>query len=167
MRNRILGRQIRNVDLAKQVLTEYKKELIDAPASKGHHLNVRGGLLRHLHNVYKVAKHYFPKDKQLQFIALIHDIGKAMVYKWVEVEGNNHEMEIKYTSPTVDHNYWTVKMLEEIGIKLTAEELNAIQFHHGGWSKYRGTMTLLAVKIHFCDNYAATCERDKNGEVMF
>jgi hypothetical protein len=60
--------------------------------------------------------------------------------------------------PHVDHIIHTIEMLHEMGIILTDEELNALQFHHGPWSKAEGKRTVLAVKLHFCDSMAVAIE---------
>ena len=132
---------------ARKILEYFNREIKNAPCSEKHHLNVRGGLLKHLENVFLVADKYF-SDNQLIFLALIHDIGKARVYT---MDKNGV---ITYKSPNIDHIIHTITMLNEYGIKLTDEELNAIQFHHGGWSNFKGDMTELAIKLHFCDMIA-------------
>lgn len=129
-------------------------EIQTAPCSRGHHLNCKGGLMIHTINVSDNAKKYFPDDDTLFFLATIHDIGKARVYKFVNGI-------IEFIKPEADHILHTITMLAEIGITLTSEELNALQFHHGGWSNFKGEMTPLAVKLHFCD-LLATVEETKN-----
>lgn len=87
---------------------------------------------------------YFPQDEQLHFLALVHDLGKARVHDW---DGDD----IVYRKPEIDHIIHTIQMMNELGFRLTDEQLNALQFHHGGWSAFKGTMAELAVKLHFCD----------------
>jgi hypothetical protein len=137
--------------LANRILKYFDDELKDKPCSEKHHLNVKGGLNKHLVNVYRIAEKYFPEDEQLHFLALIHDIGKARVYLF-----DNDK--IIYKEPNIDHIINTIQMLSEYYIRLTDEELNALQFHHGGWSGFKGEMTELAIKLHFCDMMATINE---------
>jgi hypothetical protein len=145
--------QTRNAHKAREILNYYSTELQFAPCSRGHHLAEKGGLLKHLEGVFNVAYKYFPDDYQLQFLALIHDIGKARTYQ-------TEDEKIGYAIPNTDHVLNTIVMLERFGIRLTPEELNAIQFHHGGWSKYEGQLTQLAVKLHFCDMLSTVIESE-------
>ena len=149
---------------AREILHFFANELKDATCSRSHHLSEKGGLLTHLENTFNVAKRYFPEDNVLQFLALIHDIGKARTYTdYADAEGK-----FDFKRPHTDHTVNTFIMLGEYGISLSPEEVNAIQFHHGGWSRYDGDMTELAVKLHFCDSLATASEYingDKSSEV--
>ncbi|MCK5333040.1 MAG: HD domain-containing protein [Candidatus Aenigmarchaeota archaeon] len=138
------------------VLRCFEDELKDAPCSKGHHLNIKGGLLIHLKHVSDIAREVFPKEKRLHFLADVHDIGKARVYGFDE-KGN-----IIYKKPDLDHIIHTFNMLQEVEEDLTEEEQNAILMHHGGWSVFKGEMTELGVKLHFCDLLATV--RENGGE---
>jgi hypothetical protein len=138
-------------NFGREILRRYEKELMDAPASRSHHNNFRGGLLRHLENTLHFAKKYFPDEEELYFLALVHDIGKAREY----VVKNE---EIFFTYPPIDHIIHTLKMLWEEGIVLDDYELNAIQMHHGGWSPFKTDLCSLAVKLHFCDMMAVDLE---------
>ena len=148
--NRIMRR---NLEEAEKIIHYYWQEIKDTPCSYGHHFNRRGGLEEHQQNVVSIAIKYFPKDNRLQFLARVHDIGKSQVY---DIDENE---KISYKSPSVDHFIATVSMLESVDVGLDDEELNAIQFHHGGWSPFKGQMTELAVKLHFCDLLATVREK--------
>jgi 23S rRNA maturation-related 3'-5' exoribonuclease YhaM len=144
--------------LGKEILEYFSSEIEITPASSSHHLNFKGGLLRHLNNVNDIVNEYFRNDKDydsLSFLALIHDIGKARVYEVTTFS-------VRYKQPSIDHLIHTIEMLHEYGVTLYPDELNALQFHHGGWSKFDGKMTELAVKLHFCDHLATV--RESNGE---
>ena len=134
------------------IYQKFGAEIKVAPCSERHHLNIRGGLSLHLQNVKDIAQRFFPKDKRLAFLAAIHDIGKSQVYD-IDKEGY-----ISYREPQVDHIIHTVSMLAELGIILNPEELNALQFHHGGWSSFKGEHSELAIKLHFCDMMATANE---------
>ena len=142
----------RNELNARKILQVYQAEIAGAACSKSHHLNVKGGLLIHLKDVLAVAKEYFPYDQDLHFLALLHDIGKARTYKTTETGF------ITYATPDVDHTINTIVMLERAGVVLSPEELNSLQFHHGGYSKFDGQPGELAMKLHFCDNLATVRE---------
>jgi hypothetical protein len=138
---------------AKLILEHYKYELKDVPCSEKHHLNIKGGLILHLYNVLTYAKKYFPDDNELHFMALVHDIGKARVYHI------NDDNIIRRSEPEVDHILHTISMLARVDIHLTDTQLNALQFHHGGWSGFKGNLTEMAVKLHFCDMMATIHEK--------
>ena len=143
----------RNLEEAEKIIKHYKQEIEDTPCSYGHHLNEEGGLEIHQKNVALIATQYFPKDKRLQFLARVHDIGKSQVYN---IDLNTGK--VYYKTPSVDHFIATISMLESVDVGLDMEELNALQFHHGGWSPFKGQMTELAVKLHFCDLLATVRE---------
>ena len=142
----------KNASSAKLILEHFKKEISGKPASINNHNNFKNGLIQHLENTFHIANKYFPNDELLHFMALIHDLGKARRYYW---DGD----EPKHTIPNVDHHFNTIVMLYEYGMKLTQEELNAIQFHHGGWSPFKGEMSELGIKLHFCDMMAVNIEK--------
>jgi hypothetical protein len=137
------------------VLQYFLEELHDAPASEKHHLNTKGGLLKHLDNTLKVAKEFFPNDKELQFLAATHDIGKARTYGW---EGDK----VIFKEPNTDHILNTIIMLCEYNVQLLPDQINALQFHHGGWSGFKGMPNELGAKLHFCDLVATI--REEKGE---
>jgi hypothetical protein len=138
-----------------KILVYFQDEILGAPCSKGHHYAFKGGLPMHLDHVLDNAKMYFPKDLRLQFLAGIHDIGKARVYRFVERNGKET---IEYRKPEVDHIIHTIAMLAEVGVILGTCELHALQFHHGGWSQFKGDLNPIAVKLHFCDLLATSIE---------
>lgn len=147
----------RNEELGIQIIEHFMDELADAPAARKHHNSFKGGLLDHLNNTLHFAKKHFPDDNRLHFMAIIHDVGKAREYGWEETEEG--EFRIYRTWPNIDHILHTICMLHEYGIRLTHEELNALQMHHGGWSPFkRADLCELAVKLHFCDMMAVDLE---------
>lgn len=142
--------------LALEIIKHYKHELEDKPASRFSHNNFRGGLLEHLFNTLNVAKEFFPFDSKLHFLALLHDLGKCRCYKWIN---NKEGKEIAiHETPSVDHILHTIVMIIDYGIELDDYDLNALQFHHGGWSGFKGFMDELAIKLHFCDMMAVKIE---------
>ena len=132
---------------AEKIHEMFYEEIHKAPCSTSHHLNMEGGLIIHLNNVRDIAIELDPTNEKLIALAWIHDIGKVRTYSFKE-DGS-----ITYTVPNVDHHLNTITMLGEVGIILTQEELNAIQFHHGGYSPFanKGQACELAIKLHYCD----------------
>jgi len=162
------------IKTANLILELYESELKDAPCSKVHHLNVRGGLMRHLLHVGIEAIELDPMNETLTALAFIHDIGKARTYKISKhVVAGVIEDKIEYVEPAVDHLINTIAMIEEVHEytehHLTQEELHALQYHHGGFSPFaiankspHGTvLTELAIKLHYCDILASL--RETNG----
>jgi len=145
---------------ANKILRFYETEIKDAPCSKDHHLNVRGGLLIHLKNTEDAAREIDPLNEQLHSLAKIHDIGKARTYII------NNKNWVNYSKPAVDHLINTIAMITESGYHLTQEELHALQFHHGGWSPFakNANLTELAIKLHTADMLAMSRE-DNNSHV--
>lgn len=148
---------------AEKILKFYENELKDAPCSVNHHLNIKGGLMKHMKNAYGIAKFELKGSETLCALALIHDIGKARTYKISEKDGVE---EIKYSYPAVDHLINTIAMIAEAGYHLSQEELHALEFHHGGFSPFAqkgANMTPLAVNLHYCDLLATS--REDQGKV--
>jgi len=144
---------------AEIILEKYKDEIADAPCSKGHHLNIVGGLAIHQKNAGHFARELYPMDDNLAALADIHDIGKARTYKINYMDGQDGEYSVEYTKPAVDHLVNTIAMIAEAGFKLEPSELHALQMHHGGWSPFsHSEMTELAVKLHHCDMLAMVKE---------
>lgn len=130
---------------AEKIIHSHIAELKDTPCSLSHHLNKKGGLIVHLNNVMSIAKEYFPNDETLIALALVHDIGKARVYKF--------DADIIRFVSRVDHVIHTMDMIKESNYDLTPEECIALKMHHGGWSSFKGIdMNELACKLHFVDH---------------
>jgi len=141
------------------------------PASLGRHCNWVGGLAEHTLNVLKVMRMLyndcryvvgFGKDEAL-FMTVIHDLGKIKVYGYVQREGD--VVPVKGVVDEMgDHNWYTLQILSELGIVLTDRQLNALIYHHGGWSgqsvanlvfKRSIEMNRLAVLLHCADLIAS------------
>jgi hypothetical protein len=162
----MLNKSKHDEKLGMEILKRYEKEIMDAPASRSHHNNFKGGLLQHLENTLFFTKKYFPEESELHFLALVHDIGKCREYVikvGISIVPDKYDYTIGYAYPPVDHIIHTLKMLWEEGIVLDDYELNAIQMHHGGWSPFKTDLCSLAVKLHFCDMMAVDLE-NREGE---
>lgn len=141
---------------AQKVYEKFYKEIHEAPCSEKHHLNKKGGLLEHLTHTYRIAQELEPYNETLIALAWVHDVGKCRTYTFKE-DGTP-----TYATPSVNHHLNTIAMIYEAGVTLTQEELNALQYHHGGWSPfaYKGQATELGVKLHYCD-WLATVREEK------
>ncbi len=138
---------------AERIINDHMRELYNKPGSSKYHSNKKGGLIKHLNNVFNVAKNQFPTDETLQALALLHDIGKGRVYD-IDNEG------IRFISD-VDHIVHTLNMIEESGYELPSNEKDAIIKHHGGWTKPNNIfMDELAIRLHYCDHIATVREKD-------
>lgn len=142
----------------------------DAPASKGHHLAERGGLLKHsvymtrrliaLTNSYSV---FWPRKESPYLVGMLHDLVKCRCYR--AVEGMYATWE--YVQPEYHgHGACSVAIAAELGIQLMREEIAAIMFHMGPWGvgkeyseeEFRAAMRAFApyiIATHTADWYAA------------
>ncbi len=142
----------------------------DAPASKGHHLAERGGLLKHsvymtrrliaLTNSYSV---FWPRKESPYLVGMLHDLVKCRCYRAVEGAGPAWE----YVQPEYQgHGACSVAIASELGIQLMREEIAAIMFHMGPWGvdkeysegEFRAAMRVFSpfiIATHTADWYAA------------
>ena len=124
-----------------------------APSSASYHSNYQGGLLDHSLLVYSTAMRYrsillemqpdleerIPEESVI-ISALLHDVCKTCFYKqtqkWRKDANGAWESYIGYeiedTFP-IGHGEKSVIMLQNFGLKLTADEMLAIRFHMGSW----------------------------------
>lgn len=126
----------------------------EAPASAGHHLNVKGGLVMHSLNTCKVALKVWEGMKELEptleketpresviIASLLHDVCKSDIYKpttkrkknamgvWEDVPGYN----VNYKNFPMGHGEKSVILLLCSGLELTDAEMLAIRWHMGAW----------------------------------
>ena len=142
----------------------------DAPASKGHHLAERGGLMKHsvyvtrrlvaLTNSFNVL---WPRRESPYLVGMLHDLVKCRCYRAVEGAGPAWE----YVQPEYQgHGACSVAIASELGIQLMREEIAAIMFHMGPWGvdkeysegELRAAMRVFApfiIATHMADWYAA------------
>ena len=137
-----------------------------APSSASYHSNYPGGLLDHSLIVYSTAMRYrssvlemMPEleaklpEESVIVATLLHDLCKTCFYKsttkWKK-DANNQWMqypgyEIEDTFP-IGHGEKSVIMLQNFGLKLTADEMLAIRYHMGSWD---GAMLTNDVKFSY------------------
>ena len=151
----------------------------DAPASKGHHLAERGGLLKHsmnvttrlcmLTNVYGLK---WPRKASPYIVGMLHDLVKCRCYRSVNLLGTKFE----YVQPEYHgHGACSVSIAAELGVRLMREEIAAIMFHMGPWGvgkeyseeEFRAAMKAFApyiIATHTADWYAAEVDEMEAGK---
>lgn len=126
----------------------------EAPASAGHHLNVKGGLVLHSLNTCKAGlaiwegmlKHEPYLDREVPresviIATLLHDVCKADIYKesvkrrkttlgtWEEIQA----YKVSYKNFPMGHGEKSVILLLCSGLELTDAEMLAIRWHMGAF----------------------------------
>lgn len=136
----------------------------DAPASKGHHLAVAGGLAEHsVHVTNILLKTRAVPDVSAYRIGMYHDLVKCLCYK--AVGGGKYE----YTQPPYPgHGVASAMIAADIGIRLEPPERAAIVWHMGAFGlddrqmeEYRAALHRWPVPIvftHAADHLASIFE---------
>ncbi|MBO4822306.1 MAG: HD family phosphohydrolase [Prevotella sp.] len=126
----------------------------EAPASAGHHLNKKGGLVLHSLNTCKAALAIFDAMKVLEpslasevrrdsiiLASLLHDVCKSDIYKptvkrrktsigtWEDCEG----YKVTYKKFPMGHGEKSLVLLLCSGLILSDDEMLAIRWHMGAW----------------------------------
>ncbi len=101
----------------------------DAPASKGHHLAVKGGLAEHsVHVTDNLLTTRAVPDVSAYRIGMFHDLVKCLCY---EAVGNGR---YEYTQPPYPgHGIASAMIAADIGIQLAPFERAAIVWHMGAF----------------------------------
>lgn len=144
-----------NRDGMEEVIADLEDNgFFDAPASAGHHLNVKGGLVLHSLNTCKAALAVWESMKQIEptlerevpresviIASLLHDVCKQNIYKpalkrkknnlgvWEDVPGYS----ITYKDFPMGHGEKSLVLLLCSGLELTDAEMLAIRWHMGAW----------------------------------
>lgn len=133
----------------------HNTDFYEAPSSATYHSNYEGGLLDHSILVYILAMRYKDElinlkpeladklpEESIKISALLHDLCKTNFYKKTikyKKDASTNNQWIAYNAYIIDdtfpigHGEKTVIMLQNIGIKLTIEEMLAIRYHMGAW----------------------------------
>ena len=102
----------------------------EAPSSIYRHHNHKGGLAEHCLGVYKVAsqlnKDGLPHDS-IVIAGILHDVCKASKL-YYDANGIIHRRHTHIKG----HGRRSIKLLEQCGLSLTADERLAIRWHMGG-----------------------------------
>ena len=144
------------------------------PASKGHHLATKGGLMRHSVNVTRrlvaltdALGVYWPRPESPYLVGMLHDLVKCRCYRAVTGAAQDEAPSWEYMQPEYPgHGACSVAIAAELGIPLMREEIAAITFHMGPWGvgkeyseqEMRAAMKAFAPQIiatHTADWYAA------------
>lgn len=126
-----------------------KTDFFIAPASTQFHGNYEGGLMEHSMNVYKCMKNItrlpiVPKEydeSTLVIVCLLHDICKCNNYEkyWRNVKNEDtgkwekKECYRTNTKTPLGHGSKSVILLQQLGLKLTMDEIMAINWHMGAF----------------------------------
>ena len=136
----------------------------DAPASKGHHLAVKGGLAEHsVHVTDNLLKTRAVPDVSAYRIGMYHDLVKCLCY---EAVGNGR---YEYTQPPYPgHGIASAMIAADIGIQLAPFERAAIVWHMGAFGlndrqmeEYKAALSKWPVPIiftHASDHLASVME---------
>ena len=109
----------------------------DAPASKGHHLAVRGGLVQHSLNVTRrlidisdALEITWSRDESPYLVGMLHDLVKCQCYRL-----NDDGKKYSYAQPKwPGHGSASVMIATvELGIQLNPDEAAAITYHMGAF----------------------------------
>lgn len=123
-------------------LRNYEIVLLDqlgyssAPASKGHHLAVPGGLMVHSMNVADNLVRLMRggvsglTERSAYRIAMLHDLVKCYCYK-ARSEGASAYDYVQ--PPYPGHGVASVMICNDLGLRLTPEEASAITWHMGAF----------------------------------
>lgn len=111
-----------------------KNNFFQIPSSRHRHHNWRGGLAQHCLGVYdrlNVTGEQLPADSKI-ITSLLHDICKARKLYY----DKNGELKERHSDQLriPGHGYRSVKLLENLGLKLNPEEKRAIRWHMGGYN---------------------------------
>ena len=126
----------------------------ESPASAGHHLNKKGGLVLHSLNTCKAALAIYDAMKVLEptlakevrrdsiiIASLLHDVCKSDIYKptvkrrktpigtWEDCEG----YKVTYKKFPMGHGEKSLVLLLCSGLILSDDEMLAIRWHMGAW----------------------------------
>ena len=163
----------------------YSRALVDIgyftqPASKGHHLATKGGLMRHSVNVTRrlvaltdALGVYWPRKESPYLVGLLHDLVKCKCYRPKPYTAQDETPMWEYVQPEYPgHGACSVAIATELGIQLMREEIAAITFHMGPWGvgkeyseqELRAAMKVFAPQIiatHTADWHAAAVDESE------
>ena len=111
----------------------------DAPASKGHHLARRGGLVNHSINVTRrlvelteTLGFKWSRKESPYTVGMLHDLVKCRCYRAVKGATQDAEPKWEYVQPLYPgHGACSVMIATEGGIVLCPDEIAAITYHMG------------------------------------
>ena len=116
-----------------------------APASKGHHLSVPGGLVAHSVNVTKRLKEItekfgieWPREESVYLVGMLHDLVKTETYRIVantEREGQGDYPEYQFVQPAYGGHgsASAILIMANLGVRLYPAEAAAVVWHMGAF----------------------------------
>lgn len=127
-------------DTIKQLERDF--HYFDAPASKGHHLSVRGGLARHSVNVTERLVDLtqslgvgWPRAESPYLVGMLHDLVKCRCYRAVTGTEQDKTPKWEYVQPLYGgHGAASVMLaMSDLGVFLYPPEAAAIRWHMGAF----------------------------------
>lgn len=111
----------------------------DAPASKGHHLSTRGGLVMHSINVTRRLVELtealgvkWSREASPYTVGMLHDLVKCRCYRAMNGAAQDTEPKWEYVQPVYPgHGLCSVAIAAELGMRLCEDEIVAITYHMG------------------------------------
>lgn len=155
-----------------KLYNDIEEQMKSIPAAIRWHHSEIGGFYRHTKEVIEIALSFYNVLKQdferrlileddVILVAFIHDLEKLDKYKFNNDYDPGRKWEKGYKETQFTFNYDKIDMDDvaqvvrycyRYGIELKDIHLNAITYHHGGWSiDPKGKLTPLAVLLHSAD----------------
>jgi hypothetical protein len=165
---------LKDKDVKKKMLKMYadiEHTMLSRPSSIRFHHIESGGMMRHIHEVMEIAleiyelspQRYDCTEDEVILAVFIHDLNKLDSYieckdEWKRKKGQKFD----YNNENVRMNQTArvVQICAQYGILLNDKIVNAVTFHHGGFSPDLSSvypamqsmhMTPLAVLLHCAD----------------
>lgn len=142
----------------------------DAPASKGHHLANRGGLVEHCVNVTwrlveltEALGVKWSRKESPYTVGMLHDLVKCRCYRAMNGAAQDAEPKWEYVQPLYPgHGACSVMIATELAISLMPDEIAAIIYHMGafGIGKEYTDKEFYAAMEMFAPQIIATCCAD-------
>ena len=112
----------------------------DAPASKGHHLALKGGLVEHSANVtHMLTKQTetlgieWPREESPYLVGMLHDLVKCFCYRPITGAGQDKVEYKKVDTKYAGHGLASCMFARDLGIELQPIEYRSIEYHMGAF----------------------------------
>ena len=152
---------------ADSILDYVAKEFVSKPSSIGYHHFFKGGMGKHIKEVMNIALELYDLHSDwyectrddVILVAFVHDLDKLDKYvdseDWMKQEKYGSKM-FMYAKDELklDKTGKTVMICAQHGLILTPLQVNAISYHHGGWTEEKigmQHMTPLCILMHCAD----------------
>jgi len=169
--------EIEDKVLMEKVCDLYQKSLAKAfhgePASTRYHHQRVGGLGKHVREVMNFSLNIYDgtcdsirwrcKRDDIIIASLLHDANKVGLYE--HINRGTIKWQRKKDVIEMDPTKCAMKFARQYGFKLSAHVINAIRYHHGGWTRLKSKyalwqdMTRMAILIHAAD--LMSCKYDQ------